>query len=122
MTGIRRVRRSSLLFGVVALLVGLGAGVGHGNATDQLHGQSAVLSASALVGSGPAGAPDTRFQRNVAFGERHVGSRIDGLAASLARAQACRAWVVALAAVVERAGHPERVGHILLRGPPATSA
>ena len=122
MTGTRRVRRSALLVGVVALLVGLGAGVGQANATDQLHGQSAVLSASALVGSGPAGAPDTRFQRDVAFGERHVGSRLDGLAASLARTQASRAWVVALAATVERAGHPERVGHILRRGPPTASA
>jgi hypothetical protein len=122
MTGIRRVRQSVLLVGVFALLVGLGAGVGHPRATNRLEGQSAVLSASTLVGSGPAGAPDTRFQRDVAFGERHVGSRLDGLAASLAQAQASRARIVALAAVVEWAGHPERIGHILLRGPPTASA
>lgn len=117
----RRVQLA-LLVGAVALLVGLGAGAGCGAGAGRFEGQSALLAASTLVGPGPAGAPDTRVQRDVGFGERHLGSRVDGIGEPRIQAQASRAWDTALAAAIERAGHPERVGHILLRGPPALSA
>jgi hypothetical protein len=69
-----------------------------------------------------AGALDTRLQRDIETGNGQRGSRDDALSGPPVGAQQRRAAVGALAAVLERAGHPERVGRILLRGPPVSSA
>lgn len=117
-----RAQRWVLLVAAAALLAGLSANAGRGAGGGRFEGQSGVLGASALVGPGPAGAPGTRLQRDVGFGERHLGSRVDGIGGPRVQAPASQAWGAAPAAAIERAGHPERVGPVLLRGPPATSA
>jgi hypothetical protein len=112
-----------VLLGAVVLLLGVTAGVRAGGVRETLTGTtSPAVTTTGLFGSGAGGAADTRVQRDVEGGKRQPSSRLDGIGGSPALAQASQRWVTALAAALERAGHPERVGHILLRGPPATSA
>jgi hypothetical protein len=121
MTGNRRPPRLGVLFGALALLVGVAAGVRAVGVPEKLDGStSPAVTTTGLFGPA-AGAADTRVQRHVEIGKAQQGSRLDGVGGSAARTQASQAWVTTLAAILERAGHPERVGHILLRGPPTAS-
>ena len=123
MTGAGRLRRSLLLILSVGLLVASGGRIGRADGS----GQGAVRSSTAIeaantFGLAPAGAPDTRVQRDL---EPRTGQRtaapagLGGLGAAHA-VPAPRS--AAVEATLERAGHPERTGQILLRGPPGPSA
>jgi hypothetical protein len=123
MTGTGRLRRLALLVAAVGLLVAVGAGVGPAGAADQFRARaSAAVSASAAIGSGTGGALDTRVQRGIEVGQGQRTSHHDGVGGPASLGQSPRPWVGALAAILERAGHPERLGQILLRGPPGPSA
>jgi hypothetical protein len=122
MNRVGRPQRWVLLVAAAALLIGLSANAGHDSSGGRFEGQSGVLGTGALVGPGPAGAPDTRLQRDVGFGQRHLGSRVDGIGGPRVQAPVSQAWGAAPPAAIERAEHPERVGPVLLRGPPALSA
>lgn len=123
MTGARRMQRVLLLVGAVTVLLAAGAGVGHAGDTERLWGSSGpAVTAGSTIGAGAAGAPDTRLQRDIEAGKGQRGSRHDALGGPSVIGQRPRVAQGALAAVLERAGHPERVGPILLRGPPESSA
>ena len=118
------MRRLGILLGAVVVLLGAAAGVWPGGDQPRpgFPGRDGpAVTATAALGSGAGGPAESRVQRDVGAGERHPGSRHDGLSGSPALAPAYRAWATALAGVLERAGHPERFGQILLRGPPAAS-
>ena len=118
----RRLPRLIPILGSVALLVGLTGGLGGFDGAERLGSRSAAtITATGFIGSA-TGAPETRVQRDVGAGERQPGWRLEGVAKPPTSARASRAWAAALAAMRERAEHPERVGHILVRGPPAASA
>jgi hypothetical protein len=123
MTGTARLRQVTLAVAVMALLVGVPAEAGHSSAAEQLHIQSsAAISATGVIASGAGEAHDTRLQRDTR-GERAQRSvRQGGLTGPASSGGRPHAWAAALAAVLERSGHPERVGHILLRGPPGSSS
>jgi hypothetical protein len=123
MTGTMQQRRVALLVALVGLLVAVGAGVGHADDAAQFRGRSqAAVSATGAFGSSSGGAPDTRVQRHLDAGQGQRTSDHVGLGNAPSRGQSPAAVVAALASVLERAGHPERLGHILLRGPPGPSA
>jgi hypothetical protein len=123
MTGARRLQRLVLLVGAVTVLLATGTAVGHAGDAERAWGSSApAVTAGGTIGSGAAGTLDPRLQRDVGAGNGQRSSRHDGLSATAVLAQRRRASQGALAAVLERAGHPERVGLILRRGPPASSA
>jgi hypothetical protein len=123
MTGTVRGRRSAFLVAIVGLLLAVGAGVGRGGDADQFRGRSpAAVSATGAFGSAPGGALDTRVQRHrdASPGQR-ASDHVD-LTGVPSRTHSAGPGVWALAGALERAGHPERLGHILLRGPPGPSA
>jgi hypothetical protein len=123
MTGARRLQRLVLLVGAVTVLLAAGTGVGHaGDAERAWTSSSPAVTAGGTIGSGAAGTLDPRLQRDIGSGNAQRSSRHDGLEAGAVAAQQRRASLGALAAVLERAGHPERVGVILRRGPPGPSA
>jgi hypothetical protein len=123
MIGRSRLRRFGLLLGAVVVLVGVAAGVRAPGAADHPGGRAGpAVTATGLLGSGTSGATDTRLQRDVETGRAQQGSRLDATGSSAVSAPASRRSTAALAAVLERAGHPERFGHFLLRGPPGPSA
>jgi len=107
----------------VVVLVGVAAGVGSTGDADRLrvHSSAAVRSVGS-IGPGTAGALDTRFQRDTEAGQALRAPHHDGVAGSASDGHSTRPGVRALAGVLERAGHPERIGEILLRGPPRLSA
>jgi hypothetical protein len=123
MTGTARLRQVTLAVAVIGLLVGLPVKVGHTGAADQLRIRSSVaISTTGVIASGAGEALDTRLQRDTRAEKGQRSVRQAGLTGPASSAQRPRAWAAALAGVLERAGHPERVGHILLRGPPGSSA
>ena len=123
MTGTGRRRRLALLVAAVGVLVAVGAGVGSAREADHFQARSsAAVSATGAIGSGTGGALDTRVLRNIEVGQGQRTSHLDGVGSPPSRSQTPRPRVAALASVLERAGHPERLGHILLRGPPGPSA
>jgi hypothetical protein len=123
MTGIGRRQRLALLVAAVGLLVAVGAGVGSAGEADQFRAwSSAAVSASGAISSGTGGALDTRVLRSLEVGQGQRTSHHDGVGGPPSLSQNPRPSVAALASVLERAGHPERLGHILLRGPPGPSA
>jgi hypothetical protein len=81
-----------------------------------------AISTTGVIGSGAGEAHDTRLQRDTRAEKRQRSIRQVGLAGPASPGQRPRARVAALAAVLERSGHPERLGHIVLRGPPASSS
>jgi len=122
-SGSRRQQRVGVLLGAVVLLAAVSAGVRAGAVPEKLAGTtSPAVTATGLFGSAPGGANGTRVQREFEGGKKQPGSRLDGIGGAPALTQAPQAWATVLAGMLERAGHPERVGHILVRGPPATSA
>ena len=123
MTGTMQRRRGALLVALVGLLVAVGAGVGHADDAAQFRGRSqAAVSATGAFGSSSGGAPDTRVQRPLDAGQGQRASDHVALGNAGSRGHSPAPVVAALASVLERAGHPERFGHILLRGPPGPSA
>jgi hypothetical protein len=123
MIGTARLRHVTLAVAVIGLLIGLPVEVSHTGGTDQLLIRSSVaISTTGVIASGAGEALDTRLQRDTRaeMGQRSV--RQAGLTGPASHGRRPRAWAAALAAVLERSGHPERVGHILLRGPPGSSA
>jgi hypothetical protein len=117
-------RLAACLIAAVGLLVAVGAGVGRGGDADQFGARSsAAVSATGVFGSASGGGLDTRVQRHVDAGPGHRAAfdqvGLDGPASS---SRNPGPGVAARAAVLERAGHPERLGQILLRGPPGPSA
>lgn len=123
MTRTERLRRSMLLFGAVALLLAVGAGVGSAGDAETTAGRSnAAVTAPGVIGSLTGGALDPRLQRDTKIENGQRLSRQDALSGPASPGPQYRARTVALAAVLQRADHPERVGPILLRGPPASSA
>jgi hypothetical protein len=122
MNGTVRLRRVTLLATALAMLLGGAAGVAHAGDADQLRiRSSAVLSPTGLFVAGQADGPDTRLQRPAQGDVRAAGVRHDSVTGSGSEGQRPAAWAATLAAVLERAGHPERTGHIVLRGPPGSS-
>jgi hypothetical protein len=123
MTGTGLRRRSALLVALVGLLVTVGTGVGRAGDADRFRGRSPVaVSTTGIIGSAAGGAPDTRVQRHRDAGPGQRASDHVGLGGPPSRTRIGGPSVWALAATLERAGHPERLGHILLRGPPGPSA
>ena len=123
MNGTARLRQVTLAVAVMALLVGLPAEAGHSSAAEQFRIQSPLaISTSGTIASGAGEAHDTRLQRDTRAEKAQRSIRQDGLTDPASPGRRPRAWVAALAAVLERSGHPERVGHILLRGPPGSSS
>jgi hypothetical protein len=124
MTGTARLQRLMLLVGAVTVLLASGTGVGHAGDSERFWGSgSPAVTAGATLGPGVSGTLDPRLQRDIGAGSGHHCSRHDdGLDGPPVLGQQPRPVLGALAAVLERAGHPERVGRILLRGPPGSSA
>jgi hypothetical protein len=123
MTGTGRRQRLALLVAAVGLLVAVGAGVGTAGEADQVRARSsAAVSATGAIGSGTGGALEPRFLRNTEVGQEQRTPHLDGVGGPPSLRPTPRPRVAALASVLERAGHPERLGHILLRGPPGPSA
>jgi hypothetical protein len=123
MTGMGWRRRWAFVVAAVGLLVAVGAGVGSAGDADQFRARSsAAVSATGAIGSGTGGALDTRVQRDIEAGQRQRTPHHDGVGGPASLSQSPRPWLRALAGVLERAGHPERLGQILLRGPPGLSA
>jgi hypothetical protein len=124
MTGKGRLRLPALAIAALVLVVTVGAGLGtHGPDVDQFRGRlHAVVSSGDAIGSGAGPALDTRLQRDTELRPGQRTSRHDGLSGQASFRQAPGPWSPTLAAILERASHPERVGHILLRGPPGPSA
>jgi hypothetical protein len=111
-----------LLVGAVVAVLAAGAGVGQAADTGRSWAPtSPAVTAGGTIGSGAAGALDTRLQRDIEAGKGQRCSRHDALSGDPVIGQRQRVALGALAAVLERAGHPERIGRILLRGPPAPS-
>jgi hypothetical protein len=123
MTGTARLRQVTLAVAVIGLLIGLPVEVSHTGAADQLRIRSSVaIATSGVIASGAGEALDTRLQRDTRAEKGQRSVRQTGLTGPASPARRPRAWAAALAGVLERAGHPERVGHILVRGPPGPSA
>ncbi|HKY75300.1 MAG TPA: hypothetical protein VJS45_04110 [Acidimicrobiia bacterium] len=122
MTGTARLRRVALAVAVVGLLVGAPTGVSRAADVDQPRIRSSItLSPTGLLASRPGEPLDTRLQRDTATDKGQRSTRQDSSTGPAASGRRAQQWVAALAAVLERAGHPERVGQILLRGPPGSS-
>lgn len=123
MTGLARLRRVTLVIAVVGLLVGVPAEVSRAADADQSRIRSSVaISPTGLIAS-RAGEPlDTRLQRDTRADKGQRSFRQDSSTGPVSAGRRAQGGAAALAAVLERAGHPERVGHILLRGPPDPSA
>jgi len=120
--GTARLRQVTLAVAVMGLLVSLPAAIGHTGGTEQLRSRSSeAISATGVLGSGAGEAHDTRLLRDTRSEKAQRSVRQDGLTDAASPGRRPRAWVAALAAVLERSGHPERVGDILLRGPPGSS-
>ena len=123
MTGMARLRRVALVVAVVGLLVGAPTAVNRAADSDQSHIRSSVAIASTGLLASRAGDPlDSRLQRDTAAEKGQRSVRHDGSTGPITHGRRAPRWVAALAAVLERAGHPERVGQILLRAPPGSSA
>jgi hypothetical protein len=117
-----RLREVTLAVAVMALLVGLPAQAGRSRAAEQFRIQSSVAISGGMMASGAGEAHDTRLQRDTRGEKAQRSVRQGDLTDPSSPGRRSRAWVVALAAVLERSGHPERVGHRLLRGPPGSSS
>ena len=117
-----RLRPVTLLVTALGLLLGATAGVAHPGDTDQFRARSsAILSTTGLIAAGPAEGLDTRLQRPTKAAAGAQAVRHDSLAGPDSTGLRPAAGAAALAAVLERAGHPERAGNVLLRGPPGPS-
>jgi hypothetical protein len=123
MSGTARLRQVTLAVAAMALLIGLPAEAGHSDGAEQLRSRSNVaISTTGTIASGAGEAHDTRLQRDTRAEKAQRSIRQDGQTDPASQGRHPRAWAVALAAALERSGHPERVGHILLRGPPDSSS
>ncbi|HEV7861334.1 MAG TPA: hypothetical protein VGR20_01500 [Acidimicrobiia bacterium] len=133
MTGRGRLRTSALVLAALILLSALGAGLGKTPDAEQFRPRlHAVLGSGDAIGLGAGGlgagglgagrALDTRLQRDAEHRPGQRTARTDGLAGPPSVSPVPGPWVSTLAATLERAGHPERLGQILLRGPPGPSA
>lgn len=123
MTGQARLRRVALVVAVAGLLVGVPAGMSRPADADQSRIlSSAAFSPTGLLASRVGEPLDTRLQRDTAADKGQRSVRQVASTGPTAHGRPAPQRVVSLAAVLERAGHPERVGQILLRGPPASSA
>jgi len=122
MTGTARLRQVTLAVAVLGLLVGLPAEVGPTGGAEQWRiRSSAAISTTGVIGTAAGEAHDTRLQRDTRAEKGQRSVRQDGLTGAASPGRRPRGSAAALAAVLERSGHPERVGHILLRGPPGSS-
>ena len=122
MTGMARLRRVALVVAVVGLLVGAPAAVDRAADSDQARIRSSVAIASTGLLARAGDPLDSRLQRDTAAEKGQRSVRHDGSTGPTTYGRRAPRWVAALAAVLERAGHPERVGQILLRAPPGSSA
>ena len=113
-----RLRQLTLAVAVLGLLLSVPAQPG---GTAGPH-PGAAISTTGVIASGAGEAVNTRLQRDTKAEKGQRSVRQDGLTGPASPGWRGQAWAAALAAVLERAGHPERVGHILLRGLPALSA
>jgi hypothetical protein len=122
MTGTARLWRVALIVAVVGLLIGVPTGVSRAADVDQSRIRSSVaISPAGLLASRTAEPLDTRLQRDTAPEKGQRSVRQDDSTGPTACGRRAPQWVAATAAVLERAAHPERVGQILLRGPPGSS-
>lgn len=123
MRSIRRLPWLPSVLGAIALLAGIAAaGLGDSDGPERpSHRSATAITAAAYIGSAST-APETRLGRDIESGKGQRGPRHDSSDAAASAAPQPRSRIEALAAVLEEAGHPERTGHILLRGPPAATA
>ena len=122
MRGTGRLRQVTLAVAVFGLLVGLPAEAGHRGGADQLRvGSSDAIATTGVIAARAGEGLDARLQRDTRAEKGQRSVRQDGLRGPASTGGWPRAWAAALAAVLEHSGHPERVGHILLRGPPGSS-
>ena len=118
-----RLRRVTLAVAVIAVLVGLPAETGQSGGADQLRiGSTVAISTTGVIADRAGEGFDTRLQRDTRAEKGQRSVRRDGRTGPSAAGLRPGAWTAASAAVLEHSGHPERVGHILLRGPPGSSA
>ncbi|MCA1843153.1 MAG: hypothetical protein LC792_08165 [Actinobacteria bacterium] len=123
MSGTARLRTVTLAVAAMALLVGLPAEAGHGGGANQFRrGSSGAISTTGVIGAGAGEAFDIRLQRDTRAEKGQRSLRQDRLTGPASTGRRPEAFAAALAAVLEHSGHPERVAHILLRGPPASSS
>jgi hypothetical protein len=118
-----RLPKLTLLVTALGLLLGATAGVAlrTGELDRSRIRSSAALSTVSLIAIPQADGLDSRLQRPTKAQLGGQAVRHDTVAGpGLVGLRSAR-WAAALAAVIERAGHPERAGHILLRGPPGPS-
>jgi hypothetical protein len=118
-----RLRQLTLLVTALGLLLGATAGVAlrTGDLDRSRIRSSAALSTVSLVATPQADGLDSRLQRPTKAQLGGQAVRHDTVAGPGLLGLRSAKWAAALAAVIERAGHPERAGHILLRGPPGPS-
>ena len=121
MTGTARLR-VTLVLAAIALVVGIPSEASRAGEADRSSFRSSVAFASTGFIAARAGeAVETRLQRDTKSEKGQRSVRQDGVSGPSSSGGQLRRSATALAAVLERAGHPERVGHILLRGPPDRS-
>jgi len=111
--------RVTLVLATIALLVGIPAEASRAGDADQFRIRSTVtISTTGVIAPGAGEGLDTRLHRDTRAEKGQRSVRQDGVADSPFPGRQTRPSATALAAVLERAGHPERIAHILLRGPP----
>lgn len=122
MSGRRGLRQVTPLLALVALLAGLVGGPSASIGTDSSAvGRTTAVTAIGTIAPATVGALDIRLPRHGESGRAQRAGLHDACSHPATASTRPRAWVEALAALLERAGHPERVGHVLRRGPPGSS-
>ena len=123
MTGMHRTRRWAVVGALVGLLAGaVGDAENAGHLLESSDQSVAAVEAPPPLGSLTAGTLGSRLPRLVELRERQRVPVHQSLPRTGEHRRDPQSWVLALATVLERAGHPERLGEILLRGPPGPSA
>jgi hypothetical protein len=123
MDGTGRLRRMTVVVGLVVLVLAGLTGAAHNPAA----ADSVPVTVPAAVAATAAVSPvtpaplDTRLQRNPETASGQRAAPQDGINGPSSHHRRPRAWVEAHAAVLERAAHPERVSPILLRAPPVST-
>ena len=123
MTGGKRLLRpSALVVAAVTLLITLGQGLGSTSDAERGPTGSSAAAIVGAIGAAPPGLLDTRVQRGVELRQGDRASQHHDLSGQAALNPCPPRWVRALAGVLERADHPERLGETCPRGPPALSS
>ena len=122
MTGTTELRRARWLLATIAVVLAAGVGIGRADVGQVGTQSSGAIQSIGVVHSGTSGLFDSRSTRNIDAGKLHRPFDHEGVTNAESGHSRSLPWVQAQAGVLERADHPERLGRILLRGPPGPSA